>query len=121
MNPVIDWFEIPVSDFARAQRFYERMLDIKLTINDTSPMKMGIFPYTKPATGGAIVKMEGYESRDNGVVIYLNGGDDLSLPLQRAIDAGGKVLLQKTSIAPNGYIAMLLDSEGNRIGLHSMS
>lgn len=121
MTTVINWFEIPVTDFARAQRFYEQVFNVKLRVEDMHGMKMGVFPHTDPATGGALTQMEGCTPGDSGVVIYLHGGKDLSAPLQRAVAAGGTVVLEKMPIPPNGFIALLTDSEGNRIGLHSMS
>ena len=70
--------------------------------------------------GGGIVKGEGFEPSDKGTVVYLNGGDDLSTPLAKVEAAGGKVLMPKTSIGENGFMAHFLDTEGNHVALHSM-
>jgi predicted enzyme related to lactoylglutathione lyase len=70
--------------------------------------------------GGAIVQSDGYVPAANGSVVYLNGGDDLNVPLSRVEKAGGKVLLPKTPLGPNGFMALFLDTEGNKIGFHSM-
>lgn len=83
--------------------------------------KYGILPgdMQQGVTGG-IVQGEGFNPSTNGVLIYLNGGDDLSEPLARVDAAGGKVLLPKTAIGGNGFMAHFLDTEGNKIALHSM-
>lgn len=70
--------------------------------------------------GGGIVQGAGFEPSDKGTLIYLNAGEDLSIPLAKVEKAGGKILLPKTSIGPNGFMAHLMDTEGNKIALHSM-
>jgi hypothetical protein len=71
--------------------------------------------------GGGIVKGDGYEPSANGSIIYLNGGKDLSIPLSKVETAGGKVLLPKTSLGEMGFMALFIDTEGNKVGFHSMS
>ena len=120
MQRVINWFEIPVADLDRARRFYEATFAVSLNIEEMGGMRMAIFPYAEPATGGALLACPEGKPGDHGVVIYLDGGDDLAVPLARAAAAGGRVLMPKTEISPEiGFIAMFADSEGNRIGLHS--
>lgn len=120
MQRVINWFEIPVADLERARRFYEATFAVSLTIEEMGGMRMAIFPYAEPATGGALLACPEGKPGDHGVVIYLDGGDDLAVPLARAAAAGATVLMPKTEISPEiGFIAMFADSEGNRIGLHS--
>lgn len=120
MQRIINWFEIPATDFERACAFYERVFAITLRREKTPGMTMGVFPHTDPATGGAVSCGEQLKPGANGIVIYLDGGDDLAVPLARAEAAGAKVLLPKMQIDPEiGSIALFLDSEGNRIGLHS--
>lgn len=83
-------------------------------------MRMAVFPYADPATGGALMACPDGKPGDHGVVIYLDGGDDLAVPLARAVEAGATVLMPKTELSPEiGFIAMFADSEGNRIGLHA--
>jgi predicted enzyme related to lactoylglutathione lyase len=65
-------------------------------------------------------KDEGFEPSTKGALIYLNGGEDLSVPLSKVEAAGGKILLPKTSIGSNGFMAHIIDTEGNKIALHSM-
>jgi hypothetical protein len=117
---LINWFEIPVADLERARRFYETTFAVTLTVEETCGLRMAVFPYAEPATGGALLACPDGKPGDHGVVIYLDGGDDLAVPLARAVAAGGTVLMPKTELSPEiGFIAMFADSEGNRIGLHS--
>jgi predicted enzyme related to lactoylglutathione lyase len=123
----IFWVEIPVTNFERAKKFYETIFDMQMY---PVPMPRGtyaIFPLDTDANGagGAIVAGPGYEPSGDtkkGPVIYLDRGKDLSIPLSKVEGAGGKILLQKTKNGANGefgFIAHFIDSEGNRIGLHS--
>ena len=123
MPHAINWFEIPAKDLPRAKRFYEAILQVAMP-ETPGPMKMAMFPadWRQGEIGGAIVEGEGYVPSDAGALVFLNGGEDLSRILDRVQAAGGKVLMPKTAIPMegSGFIAMFLDSEGNRIGLHSM-
>ena len=124
MAHVIIWFEIPARDLQRAKRFYEAILQV--TMPETSgPMKMAFFPadWQKGEIGGAVVEGEGYVPSETGTVVYLSGGGDLATVLDRVQGAGGQVLMPKTAIPTegSGYVAMFLDTEGNKIGLHSWS
>jgi predicted enzyme related to lactoylglutathione lyase len=119
----LTWFEIPAVDFARAEKFYNTIFDTELV-----PMKgikhlglqMSLFPHGENAVGGGVIKGAGYVPSAEGTVVYLNGGDDLNVVLNRVEAAGGQVLLPKTSIGKNGYMAFFLDTEGNKVGLNSM-
>ena len=122
MANVINWFEIPATNFDRACKFYAEILDGEVQKMDSpTGQKMGFLPGTNPdSVGGAVVTGEGYEPNTKGTMVYLNGGDDLSAPLGRIEKAGGKVLLSKTSIGENGFIAQFTNTEGNKVSLHSM-
>ncbi|WP_117883872.1 VOC family protein [Aureibaculum luteum] len=125
MKSAISWFEIPVTDYNRAKKFYTIVLGIGITDHPMpdATMEYGVFDY-KPeeeGVGGAIFKGEDAKPSMEGVTVYLNGGNDLSLPLSRVERAGGKVLLPKTDIGENGFFALLKDTEGNKVALHSMS
>jgi predicted enzyme related to lactoylglutathione lyase len=122
MANVINWFEIPVKNFDRASEFYSAVLGGEIHQLDTpAGSKMGFLPGNEPkSVGGAIVKGEGYEPATKGSLVYLNGGDDLSKPLAKVEKNGGKVVMPKTSIGENGFIAYFTDTEGNRVGFHSM-
>jgi predicted enzyme related to lactoylglutathione lyase len=120
----INWFEIPVSDFDRAKKFYSAIYDFDMPEMTMGPNRMGFFlsDSQKGGIGGAIVQGEGYIPTTSGVKVYLNGGSDLNIVLNRVEKAGGKVLLQKTLITPDlGYFAVFQDSEGNHVSLHSMA
>jgi predicted enzyme related to lactoylglutathione lyase len=122
MANALNWFEIPAKNFARAKSFYETVLGISIDEMPHPSLKYGMFPaaYESGEVGGGLVEGEGFEPSDKGSVIYLNGGDDLAVPLSRVEKAGGKVVLPKTSIGANGFMAHIIDTEGNRIALHSM-
>ena len=120
----ISWFEIPALDLERAQRFYETIFDLKLIAADFPNIKMRMFPLTdERGVGGAVVYSEGFHkpSATDGPMIYLNGNPDLQQVLDKVEGAGGKILVPKTEISPEyGFMGVFLDSEGNRIGLHSV-
>jgi uncharacterized protein len=115
------WFEIPTADFERAIKFYEAAFQVILTRENIGG-QLAIFPGDESVTSGALVEPQaGYEPSATGPAIYLNGGDDLQHVLDRAAKAGGKVLTAKTALPPGmGFYAHMQDSEGNRVGLHSM-
>lgn len=116
----LNWFEIAITDVARAQKFYETIFDIQLFGMDMMGMNMLMFPPQPPHSSGALVKSEDHKPSQEGAIIYLNGNPDLQLVLDRIPAAGGKVVLPKTNIGENnGYMAFFIDSEGNKVGLHS--
>lgn len=121
MSNAINWFEIPVKNFERAKKFYVTLLDTTITDHHMERMKYGVFTYDEDnnRVGGALVEMEGAEPSTNGVTVYLNGGDDLAAPLSRVESAGGKIVMPKTDIGEHGYMAQFVDTEGNKIALHS--
>ncbi|MCK5903457.1 MAG: VOC family protein [Cocleimonas sp.] len=121
MKNVITWFEIPVKDMDRAQKFYSAVMETRFKNENKEGMKMAIFDYEEPAVSGMLIQMEGYEPSKTGAVVYLDGGDDLNDPLTRAAEKGGEVMCPKTAINDGecGYFALFMDSEGNRIGLYS--
>ncbi len=122
MAHVLNWFEIPVTDFPRAQRFYEAVLGFKIEPFVMGPMTMGMLGTDHESVDGAIVHGEGGAPAQTGTVVYLNGGDDLAPMLARAVAAGGTVAVPKTEIGNNfGYFAHFIDTEGNKVGLHSMA
>jgi predicted enzyme related to lactoylglutathione lyase len=120
----ISWFEIPTSNLDRAQKFYESIFDIRMQPLDTPQIKMRMFPLESPmGIGGALIYNTEYykSSSTEGVLIYLNANPDVQIVLDRIEAAGGKILLPKTLISPeHGHMAMFLDTEGNRIALHSI-
>jgi uncharacterized protein len=120
----ISWVEIPVTDFERAKAFYSKIFDYQMPVMEMGPYKMGFLLYDQEngGIGGAIVQGEGCEPSKKGSKVYLNGGNDLLVVLNRVETAGGKIVLQKTEISPDfGYYATFEDTEGNHISLHSMA
>jgi predicted enzyme related to lactoylglutathione lyase len=123
-NNMVGWFEIPVSDMERAINFYEKLLHVKLDRNQLGPLDMAWFSYDPEGygSGGSLVYYpESYKPSDDGVLVYLTAhSGDLANELSRVKEAGGKVLQGKTQISEeHGYMALILDTEGNRIALHS--
>jgi len=116
----LNWFEIPVTDIERAATFYEKVFDIKLMRMDMMEMQMAAFPSRPPHSGGTLVKSPRHKPSADGLVVYLNGNPDLQLVLDRVETAGGKIVLPKTLIDQNaGYMSFVIDTEGNRVGIHS--
>ena len=124
MKNVISWFEIPTEDISRAQKFYEAIFGISMIPMDMEGIKMRMFPLDDMINGigGAIVDSNGFHiaSATDGPLIYLNGNPDVQHILDKVEAAGGKVIMPKTSIGPNGFMAHFIDTEGNRVALHSM-
>jgi predicted enzyme related to lactoylglutathione lyase len=118
----LNWFEIPVSDFDRAKKFYEAVFGFTMQVMDFGGFKMGMFP-SVPGNGklsGAIVHGDSYKPSKEGALVYFNGDPDLQVALDKVEAAGGKILQPKTQITPEyGNMAVFLDSEGNRVALHS--
>ena len=118
-NPV-GWFEIYVDDMARAQKFYESVFNIKLQALESPVIKMHAFPMKGDVPGctGALVQMPGGRPSGNAVIIYFTCAD-CAQEAARAVTAGGKIFKEKFSIGQYGFIALVHDTEGNMIGLHS--
>lgn len=120
MKNFINWFEIPVRDFSRAVRFYSTILETEISETEMFGTRMGFFPSDGSNVSGAIVKGDDYNPSDTGVTVYLNGGDNLQPVLDRVEQNGGTVIVPKTGISPEmGFMAMFMDTEGNKIALHS--
>ena len=125
MDNAISWFEIGTNDLDRASTFYETIFGISLIPMDLPNIKMRMFPIDDmmKGIGGALVDSGGFHkpSPTDGPLIYLNGNPDLQQILDKVEAAGGKIMVPKTEISPEyGFMAVILDTEGNRIGLHSV-
>jgi len=118
----LNWFEIPVADFERAQKFYSTIYDYEMPSIQMGEITLGFFLVEQGGIGGAIAYGPGCNVSEDGTLVYLNGGENLQVVLDHVEGAGGKVLTPKT-IIPNdlGYYAIFKDSEGNKVALHSMS
>jgi predicted enzyme related to lactoylglutathione lyase len=123
-NNAVGWFEIPVTDMDRAVSFYETVFGFGMQRQKLGPLDMAWFPWIETGSGspGSLVHApDRYTPSDKGVLVYFTAhSGDLDNELARVADAGGTVLLPKTLITEEiGYMAILLDTEGNRIALHS--
>ncbi|UCV09248.1 VOC family protein [Dechloromonas denitrificans] len=121
MDNPLRWFEIPTADLDRAITFYQTILAIELRREHCGGGNMAIFPYAEPYPSGALVAMPQLEPRDNGTLIYLDGGADLNAVLERIPAAGGTIVMAKTDLGNDiGHIGLFIDSEGNRVGVYSL-
>lgn len=116
------WFEIPASNFLRAVSFYQTILDIEIVEFEMNGLQQGLLPHDdKSLVSGSIVCGQGFTPSQEGTLLYLNGGEDLNVSLSKVESCGGSVLLPKTHLGEEiGYIAHFVDTEGNRVGIHSM-
>jgi hypothetical protein len=125
MNNPVGWFEIYVEDMDRAKAFYEKVIGVELSKLENPGLNPGLelwaFPMKPDGYGasGALVKMPGFSSGANSVLVYFSC-TDCAVEAAKAVKAGGKVQKDKMPIGPYGYIALVIDTEGNIIGLHSM-
>ena len=124
MPSALNWFQIPASDATRARAFYETICGLTLEKLEAGPgMEMWGFPsdWRKGEIGGAIVCGEGAVPSATGTMVFLNGNPDLQTVLDRVEGAGGKILAPKTEIGMEGagFFAVITDTEGNTVGLHS--
>jgi uncharacterized protein len=120
MRNTINWFELPVVDFERAKKFYEAIFKVTMSDDMMGPYRMGFFPGDGEGVSGAIVHGEGYTPSDKGAVVYLNADGIIDEVIARIPKAGGTVIVPRTPITPEiGDFAMFMDSEGNKVALHT--
>ncbi|MEY8847701.1 VOC family protein [Psychroserpens sp. XS_ASV72] len=118
---MVGWFEIPVHDMNRAKAFYETVFEVKIEIHNFGGLLMGWFPFdeSKPGASGTLIKQDTYIPSEEGTLVYFNC-KNVQNELDRIESAGGKIYQPKTQISPeHGYMAAFIDSEGNRVALHS--
>ena len=118
-NPV-GWFEIYVQDMERAKAFYEATLQTQLARLPSPELEMWQFMSEPgvPGIGGALCKMAGVPSGGSTLVYFTS--DDCAVVARRAVENGGRIERDKMAIGAYGHIALVVDTEGNMIGLHSM-
>lgn len=123
MQNAITWFEIPVADLDRAQRFYETVLGRALRREDFGGEPLAVFPYEQPAPGGCLQPgAHASAAAGSGIRIYLDCGPSIDAVLGRIEAAGGRVTVPKTELPKGlGFIAHLRDTEGNEVGLHALA
>ena len=121
----INWFEIPATDIARAQRFYEALLEAPLKREQMGDSTLAVFPYEQEqGTGGCVIAGPGTAkpSADSGTLVYLNAGPSLDKLLSRVERAGGRIATPKVALPEGmGFFAHVIDSEGNKVGFHSLA
>ncbi|MFD1614735.1 VOC family protein [Gelatiniphilus marinus] len=118
---MVGWFEIPVADMDRAKAFYETVFNIEIAIHDFGETLMGWFPFEegKEGAAGCLIIQESYVPSQEGTLVYFMS-DDVQIELDRIEKAGGKIHQPKTKISPEyGFMAVFIDTEGNRVALHS--
>ena len=121
MANVLNWFEIPVTNMERAVKFYTAVFGYEAMYQtNMGGIDMAFFPMEGEGVGGALCKGEGHNPTQDGSLIYLNGNPDLEKQISLVESAGGKLILPKTLITEEiGYMAIFIDSEGNKMALHS--
>ena len=120
MKNAINWFAILAADFNRAVKFYNSVFDFNLQLTQMGGSGIAFFPIEDGGIGGHISKSDTFKPSENGPLLYLNGGEDLQKILDRVESSGGKITYPKTQITPEiGFMGIFIDSEGNRVGIHS--
>lgn len=120
MNNLISIVEIPTTDFSRAVKFYQTILGLAIEEMEMDGNQMGVLPNEEGTVNVVLVKGKDYKPTTDGALLYLNAGKDLQAMLDKVEKNGGQVILPKTEISPEmGYFALFIDSEGNKLGLHS--
>ncbi len=121
MNNPVGWFEIYVEDMERAKRFYESVFGVELTKLAVNGLELWSFPMKAGGSGasGALIRMPGFRSGGNSVLLYFSCVN-CAVEMVKAVSAGGRIQKEKFSIGEFGYLAIVIDTEGNMIGLHSM-
>lgn len=123
LKNAVAWFEIPAKDLKRAKKFYESIFGFEMIDMDLGDeLKMTMFPVEEEGVGGALCEHEEfYKPSKNGALVYLSADPDLKRVLDKVEKNGGEILQPKTKITDDyGFMAIFVDSEGNRIALHSM-
>jgi hypothetical protein len=120
MNNVVSIIEVPVTDLQRAIQFYQALLEVNIEQIEMGDTQMGIIPNELGTVNAVLVKGTDYVPTTTGAIIYWNAGKDLQIMLDRIEKNGGKILVSKTEISPEmGFFALFIDTEGNKLGLHS--
>jgi predicted enzyme related to lactoylglutathione lyase len=121
MKTLISIVEIPTTDFSRAVSFYQAILNVRIEEVEMDGVQMGLFPGDGETVNVTLIRGNDYKPSRDGTIVYLNAGDDLKIVLDKIESNGGKVVVPKTEISPEmGFFAMFIDTEGNKLGLHSV-
>ncbi len=119
MSNQIVWFDIPAKNLERAIRFYSHVLGITIKLEEFSGWRMGVFSHTDGQISGCIVETKDHQASNHGPLLYFNANGRLDDAISQVEKHEGKVIEPKHSIGEWGFRATLLDSEGNRVALHS--
>lgn len=120
MKNIISIVEISTADFSRAVKFYQSILGVTIEEIEMDGNQMGILPNEKGTVNVVLIKGKDYKPTTDGTVLYLNAGNDLQSMLEKVEQNGGQIIVPKTKISPEmGYFALFIDTEGNKLGLHS--
>lgn len=120
----LNWFEIPATDINRAKNFYENIFGIQMDQQSMMGMDMAFFPYEggNGKASGALVRSEMHTPSLDGAVVYLNANSGMENIISRIESAGGQIAMPRTQISPEiGYMAFFVDTEGNKVALHSQN
>jgi predicted enzyme related to lactoylglutathione lyase len=120
MHNKIVWVDIPVVKLDRAIRFYSAVMGVMVEKTEYPGMSIGIFPHKDGEAAGCLYLSEKVKPSVDGPLVYLNTHGRLDEALEAVEPSGGRILEAKEPIGPFGFRAIILDSEGNRIALHSM-
>jgi predicted enzyme related to lactoylglutathione lyase len=120
MKNLASIIEIPVTDLSRAIAFYQTILEVSIEKMEMDGVQMGVLPGDGETVNVVLAKGNDYKPTTDGAVVYLNAGNDLQPALDKIEPNGGKIIVPKTAISPEmGYFALFIDTEGNKLGLHS--
>jgi uncharacterized protein len=112
------WFDIPVADLGRAAAFYRAVLGVGVETGDFGGMTFGVIEH-KDGNGGCLIPNAAEISGNAGILIYMNVDKRIRAAVAETEKHGGKIVAPLHAIGPHGFRAIVLDSEGNRIALHS--
>ena len=115
------WLDIPVTNLERAAKFYTAVIGMPVTVQSGPGFSIGVFPHDGPDVGGCLVPQgDGNAPSDKGPLVYLNVDGRMKAAVEAASSNGGRIVEPAHAIGPHGFRAVIIDSEGNRIALHSM-
>jgi len=117
MNRAV-WFDIPVADIDRAAAFYQAVLGVEVHIQEQDGLRFGVLDH-QDGNGGCLVPAQGGFVSEGGILLYLNVDGRIRDAVAQVTEKSGKVLQALHGIGPYGWCAIVIDSEGNRIALHS--
>ncbi|MBN1232829.1 MAG: VOC family protein [Candidatus Coatesbacteria bacterium] len=117
MSNIINAFDLPVADLKRAIKFYEKILDCRINLIEEE--KMAVVEYKESEVVCCLIQCKNMKSSKDGVLLYFNVTGRLDYALQKAREFNCTVITEKHQIGMYGYKAVIIDTEGNRIALHS--